>query len=184
MTTCRDVVTLALQMARVVAIGRDPKAAEAEHGMTVLQSTYDRLFATGAFGSFAPVYVEDDYEAEIGEKVTAVTGVAVTLPDTVEDDDGVVNAPADMNAIIVVQDGVTTNSLWWGGAWMTCSNLTLDDDAPLASLDLTGLAALVAKDIAETYGSPLTQLQMAASSRFTMAILYKFGARRPSNEYF
>lgn len=186
MTTCRDVVTLALQMARVVAIGRDPKAAEADYGMTTLQSVYDNLFASGAFGTLKGVYAADDYDADEGDKVTAETGVVVSLPDTVEADDGTSRAPYDLTAICVVQDGLVTNSVWWDGAWQTCSNLTLDDDAPLASMDLTGLGALVARDLAETYGTSLTQGQMVASNRFRMALFYKLGSDRgrAANEYF
>ena len=50
MTTCRDIITLGLQLGRVVGVGRTPRASEAATGLEVLQGMYDGMVANGMFG--------------------------------------------------------------------------------------------------------------------------------------
>lgn len=187
MATCQDIVTRALQMARITALGRTPKAAESEHGLMALQSLYDSFFASGAFGTLTDVYTEVDYEAGEGERVIATTGVTVTLPDTIVDDNtGLDRTPRELSAVVVVQDGLTTNNVYEAAAWVSCTGLELGDDAPLSNRDAAGLAAVLAKDIAGTFGTELSGSQRQMADRFRMSLFYKLGSDqgRGVNQYY
>lgn len=183
MTTCRDIISLGLQFARVTALGREPKAAEADAGLVVLQGMYDGWFSGHLFDRWADVYADADYTAEEGDRITAETGVTVTLPDTVEDaDTGETRAVKELAAVVVIQDGLVTNSVYSGGAWQTCSSLGLSNDAPLANRNAGGLAALFAMRFAETFGGQIGPAAMDNGRRFLAALMQKdIGAQA---EYF
>lgn len=180
MTTCRDIVTLALRQSRIVGIGRTPRASEAEEGMSALQSIYDRMFADGPLGPFTDVYATSDYTAQENERIIA-DNATITIPDTI--DDGEVRTPKDLTAVIVVTDLTQKNYVFSLGRWQVCDALTLDDTAPLANRDKNGLAALLAIELSEMYGQPLAPSIRVKGLMFKGAISLKQSTAK-AVEYF
>lgn len=182
MTTCRDIVTLALRQARIVGIGRAPRASEANEGMVALQSLYDSMFADGPLGPFADVYTTEDYTAQENERIIA-DGATITIPDTIEED-GITRAPTDLSAVIVVTDTTQKNYVFSLGRWEVCDSLTLDSAAPLAARDATGLAALLAIQYAEMFGAQLPPATAQRGMRFKGSLSFKFATKRDAADYF
>lgn len=152
--TCSDIIARALRMAKVVGIGDTPTASEEDEGMIVLLSIYQRLADT-ALATDSTRYETDDYEADEGERVYC-TGT-VTLPTTI--DDGNTRLPHDLAAIQYQDEN--TSSAWRTyvsdkGTWTRIDNLTESSTAPFADRNREGLSALVATELAGTFGKDVT----------------------------
>lgn len=182
MPTCRDIITRALQQARIVALGRDPTAKEAEAGMLALQGIYDSWATGGMFGRLTDVYKSDDYTAQPGERVFA-DNATITLPDTVEGDEGT-RVPRDLQQISV-NDGVWRHWVWTG-VWTELSELTLDSAAPLSERDPEGLSSLLAIYLAEGFGGQVGQMTASRGMRFQGSVSHKFGSTQDvvASDYF
>lgn len=172
MTTCRDVVTRALRMARITR--ETPAAEEATDGLTVLQSLYDGWLAGGMFGRLADVYETGSYEAKEGERVYLDAGT-LTLPVDVDDE----RKPRDLAAI----EGFTAGGsrvayIWDRTAWVQTNALTLDSEAPLSGRGVNGLAACLAVAYAEEFGAEIPGSTVMQSRNFKQALSYKFGTER------
>ncbi|CAB4137525.1 hypothetical protein UFOVP319_40 [uncultured Caudovirales phage] len=176
MTTCRDIVTRALQMSGIVALGRDPKAAETEAGMVSLQSLYDEWFTGGMFGRLKDVYADGIYTANEGERITA-DGATITLP-TLYDDNK--RPPYEFSAVVIVTGGTADNFVYHNGAWHNCAGLLLGDDAPLASISVDGLAGCVAERLVSTFGGDVSVGSARAARQFKQALSLKIGATQPA----
>jgi len=175
MATCRDIVTRALQMSGIVALGRDPKAAETEAGMVSLQSLYDEWVMGGMFGRLTDVYKTEAYTANEGERVH---GATVTLPDPITND-GDARAPRQFACIVVVDGGAATNHVYFDGDWRTVSGLALGDDAPFATISTDGLSGCVAERLASTFGGDVSIGAARAAKGFRTALSYKIGSTQP-----
>lgn len=162
MATCSDIIARALRMARVVAIGETPTASEEDEGMTVLSSFYNRLAET-ALTTSVELYEEDDYEAEEGDRVYCLG--AVTLPTTI--DDGGERRPHDLAAIQYNESGAGWQT-WISdrGDWVRTDDLSESDAAPLSARNVEGLSALVAIELAETFGKQVGPDTIAKARRF------------------
>lgn len=175
MTTCRDIVTRALQMSGIVALGRDPKAAETEAGMVSLQSLYDEWVNGGMFGRLKDVYETGAYTANEGERVY---GSSVTLPVTIEEQ-GKTRAPRQFACVATVNSGAATNSVYFDGAWRTVSGLALGDDAPFATISVDGLSGCVAERLASAFGGDVSVGAARAARQFKQALTFKLGSTQP-----
>jgi hypothetical protein len=183
MTTCRDIVTLALRQARVVGVGRSPRAAEAAEGMTALQSLYDSMFSHGPLGPFTEVYATEDYTAKEDERIIA-DNATITIPDSIEVYGDDPRTPTDLAAVVVITDTTRLQYVFSLGRWEVCHGLSLDDVAPLAERDKTGLAALLAKEYAEMFGAQLTPATMMRAMRFQGDLSSRFSTKSAEPEYF
>lgn len=183
MTTCREVITLGLQLARVIPLGRDPKAKESEAGLTILQGMYDSMFTDGMFGRLTDVYATENYTAQENERIIA-DNVTITIPDTIIDGDA--RTPRDLSAIVVLTSTGQRNYVFSGGVWELCHDLTLDSTAPLATRGKDGLAALLAMYFAEAFGTQLGPMWTRRGNVFRGSIAYKLGSTRdiPAGEYY
>lgn len=170
MVTTRDIITRALQQARIVPLGRDPSSKEAEAGLSALQGMYEGWVSGSMFGRLKDVYETSDYDANPGERIHA-DGFTVTLPLTVEDE---TETPRDL-AVISVYNGGWVNWIW-DGAWVNLTALTLDDDAPLASRDREGLAAALAGYLAEGFGGEIGPQTARRAARFESSLSLKLGS--------
>lgn len=173
-TTCREIITLGLQLARVIPLGKDPKAKESEAGLTIMQGMYDSMVTSGMFGRLTDVYKDTDCTAREGERITA-DSVTVTIPATITDD-GDERAPRDLACVSVVTDGVLTNVVHSGGTWEVLTDLTLDSTAPFASRGKDGLAALLALYFAEAFGTQLGPAFTRRANEFRGSLAYKLGS--------
>ena len=182
MTTCREIVTLALRQARIVGIGRTPRASEASEGLTALQSLYDSMFADGPLGPFTDVYATETYTAQENERIIA-DGVTITIPDTIIEN-GETRTPKDLTAVIVITDTTQKNYVFSLGRWQVCDALTLDSTAPLANRDVTGLAALLALQYSEMFGASLLPMTERRAYQFKAALSHKFSTKRDDPVYY
>jgi hypothetical protein len=182
MTTCRDIITLALRQARIVGIGRTPRAAEAQEGLDALQALYDCMFADGPLGPFVEIYATDDYTAKENERIIA-DNATITIPDTIEEC-GVLRTPKDLSAVIVVTDTTQKNYVFSLGRWHSCDGLTLDSVAPLAARDKTGLAAALALQVSEMFGASVGPQTTRRAYQFKGSIASKFATDRGPVEYY
>ena len=180
MTTCREIVTLALRQ-RIVGIGRTPRASEASEGLTALQSLYDSMFADGPLGPFTDVYATETYTAQENERIIA-DGVTITIPDTIIEN-GETRTPKDLTAVIVITDTTQKNYVSLG-RWQVCDALTLDSTAPLANRDVTGLAALLALQYSEMFGASLLPMTERRAYQFKAALSHKFSTKRDDPVYY
>ncbi len=182
MTTCREIVTLALRQARIVGIGRTPRASEATEGLTALQSLYDSMFADGPLAPFADVYATEAYTAQENERIIA-DGVTITIPDTIIEN-GETRTPKDLTAVIVITDTTQKNYVFSLGRWQVCDSLTLDSTAPLANRDKAGLAALLAMQYAEMFGAELPPMTARRAMDFRGKLVAKHSTKRSDPVYY
>lgn len=176
--TCRDIITLGLRQAKVIGLTRTPKAHESDIGLDVLQSLYRGWFGAGEFGVLNDVYKAADYTALEQDRVTAETGVTITLPTTYEavsdaygDVAGQRRAPRELSAIEIIQDGSVLSYIWERTGWVEINSLTLDANAPLEHYGKGGLAACFAMHYADTFGT-----QIGAGTK-RLADLFKVSMR-------
>jgi hypothetical protein len=183
MTTCRDIVTLALRQARVVGVGRTPRASEADEGMNALQSLYNSMFSKGPLGPFTEVYATEDYTAKEDERIIA-DNATITIPDTIEVYGEQDRTPKDLSAVVVITDTTRNQYVFSLGRWEVCHDLTLDSVAPLAERDKTGLAALLAVEYAEMFGASLLPATQMRARRFMGEISGRFSEAKELAEYY
>jgi hypothetical protein len=185
--SCRDIITRALRKARVYAAGEEPSAEDMEDGLDELQNLYEQWGANGMFGRLADVYTNADYEAAPNERVTVTDSAVVTIPVTI-DDDGTDYPPFDMAFVEVIDTVAGSVSRWIysGGAWVSISDLSLDDEAPLAGRGRGGLSACLAIAFAEEFGTEVGQGVQRQAGSFRTGLSLKLGgdANRTAPEYF
>ena len=144
MTTCRDVITRAYQMMGVAPIGEDIDATEAETGLSVLQSIFDRIVDKRVF---KPVIASGIYDANEGERISGAA--SVVLPTVIEDD--CEDRPPHDRAMIQYDIGAGMLTFAWDRtAWTALDGLSLNSSVPFAR-NSEGLSALVALELSETY---------------------------------
>lgn len=189
MTTCNEIVTLALRMANVVPIRAVPTASEGEMGLQVLQGMFDQWVWSGMFGRLTDVDKSASYTpTETGERIRISSG-SVTLPDTVSRD-GETLPPYDLSLIEVVDTANETRTVnlydATVGAWVPINALSLTDECPLANRGQNGLASCLAVAWAETFGVELTAGIARNAANFRMALAARHGSQlaRTPVEYF
>ncbi|HEX7720463.1 MAG TPA: hypothetical protein VF389_11705 [Woeseiaceae bacterium] len=178
MVTCRDIIGAAFRQARVYGAGEDPSSEDAADGLFVLQSMYDGWVSTGAFGDFTEVYKTAAYTAKEGERVVTDGAPVITIPTTFSDgsDDygggtGTRRAPKELSVIQVVNRtaGTTETHIYYNGAWEELEGLTLNSPAPLAYYGKAGLAACLALEMADYFGSQVGMGVGRMAARFMAA---------------
>lgn len=184
MATCRDIITRALQQARIVPLGRTPATKEAEAGMIALQGIYDGWFASGMFGTLTDIDTSGAYEANEGERIIGAS--SVTKPTQIEgaDTESGYRPPYELSAIVDVTNG--NRWLWIDGTWVDCAALTLDSEAPLSTRDREGLSAHLATYLAEGFGQSVGAMTARRGQQFVGSVSYKFGSTQGARtaEYF
>lgn len=193
-STCLDVVTSALRLARVVGVNRDPKAAESERGMECLQSLYDYWVSNGMFGRLVDVYLTASDTAREGRRYLLAAGVTLTEPTTIpaeQNCEGVPRQPRDLSIYeSLTSTGTRSVRLYDRTSWVDLTGLSLSDVAPLSSRGQVGLSACLA-----TYGGFSAMFGVgqginpdvrALAVTFLAGLSYKLGSTRDRSraEYF
>jgi hypothetical protein len=182
MATCRDIITRALQVSGIVALGRDPRAAESVFGLEVLQGLYDQWATSGMFGRLTDTYQTTDYTAKEWERVIAPSAITVTKPTTISAENG--RAPYELASIVTILNGAQTTWVYTRGAWVSLTGLELTDDAPFADYNRQGLSALLGTRIAETFGRELKASIVKQGREFQGMVSAKFGTTQPMRKQF
>lgn len=159
--TCNDIITRAFRMRKILAVGDEPQDSEADEAMGVLESIYLRLAET-ALRPGTPVFTEEDYEAEEGERVYG-SSVTITLPETVID--GEERRPLDLAAIATNEGSGWEYWVSDRGDWIQVNDLEQADEAPFADRNKEGLAALLALEL-DTFGGEVTPAMEQKARRF------------------
>ena len=174
MPTCQDVTTHAMRMSGVVGIGDLPEGEEAEFAQAELQGLLDGWFQQGMFGALTDVTETSDYDANEFERVNAATGITVTKPLTISDDDD--RAPYDLASLVIVQNAVVERWIY-DRQWVQIDDLDLADECPLAWRNMAGLAACLTLRIAP-FGNPIDPRTNKAAVDFRTSLMLKAGSRR------
>jgi len=153
MSTIRDLVTLALQKHRVIALGESPTAAEADAGLQAFQHVVDQVCQ-----GWIDVDVSAAYTAGEDERIRITSGSpTITYPTTVVDAvTGCQRAPRSGAKVAVISSaGVRTMHLYQAdkGQWVEVSGLTLNSDCPfdagLEDLATEAMGVRLAKQFAD-----------------------------------
>lgn len=185
MPTCRDIVTLAMKQAQILAPGAEPTAGEAADGMDALQGLYEGWVSGGMFGQLTDDIVSVGGAALLQHRITATDGAVITLPTTV-DRDGDDLAPYDLSVVEIIDATGRKVHLFEAGTWRQIDALGLSDKAPLASRGRDGLAACLAMSFAEQFAASIGPGTANRARQFKTALMFKLGADRPRTaaEYF
>jgi len=167
MATCREVITSAYRKPNLRGRGEALEAAEADDGLTTLQSLYLEMVTLGAFGRLTDVIATENYTAGENERIRKGS-YTVTLPATITDEEtGEDRPPRDLALVVIT--GSTYEAHVFSAiedAWQELTNLTLSDPAPLAERSFDGLVSLLAMRIAEENEKPVTPVLANAAQRF------------------
>lgn len=163
-------------------------------GNTFTASGGQRIIRTGTDLEIElPEYVSEGVFDDYGNRRTGYYGTVVkinTQGDNIIVDVeasqpvGCVAPPRDGSVVIITdrEGGQTATWLYDGTikAWQGVERLTLDDEAPRSAADPQGLAAMLAIEIADSYGDagtigPATQMQ---AGRYKQQMVARFGMRR------
>lgn len=192
MATCLEVITAAMQMTGVLALGKSPKAAETERGLRALQSLYDQWLTGGMFGTLEDVYLSDDDTAEEGKRYLLASGVTLTEPTTIaaEDSrDGEERQPRDLSVYeSVTSTGTRAVRLYDRSEWVDLLGLDSGDVAPLSKRNSDGLAAVLATSAGfiGAFGAPANETVVALARHFLRNMVGKQGSTqdRDGADYF
>lgn len=202
MSTCLDIITLALKLTKVLGSGGVPSSAETSDGMTCLQSLYDGWVTGGMFGRMIDCYLTDDADAQEGHRYFVPTGITLTPATNAyvpQNGDGYsecdyasgighTRQPRDL-AIYesLTEAGVRTVRLYDRTAWVDLLDLQSDDEAPLSKRDAAGLAACLATSGAfvAMFGGEVHPAMIVKASGFLKNIIGKEGSTEdePAGEY-
>ncbi len=184
MTTCRDIVTLAMQMSAIVGLGRTPKAKEAEIGLDVLQSLYEQMVSDDLFGPTTRLYKTEDYTAKEYENIFA-DNATITIPQTLKDlETGETRVPKDLAIICVEANGVRQAYVYSGNAWETVYGLTLSSTAPLATRNKLGLASLLAFYLVDAFGGQIGVATTRNAMKFKADVAGTYRSQLAEREFF
>lgn len=187
MATCRDIIALAMRMARILPAGREPKAAEAADGLILLQGMYDAWVSGAMFGSMTDTIAIANATAVPGQRIRIDGAFTVTLP-TVIEDGGAQLPPYDLSLVQIIRTASIETHLYEAmrGAWVRLDALTLDTVAPLSTRGADGLAALLAKRFAEMFGTELGPAFVRRAMQFNGSIIANIASDTPrlATEYY
>jgi hypothetical protein len=185
MATCLQVITYALRQSRILGLGKDPKAAEAEEGMVALQSMYDEFRTGGMFGQLEDVYATDSDTAEEGKRYYLPAGVTLSAP-TSEYVDGLgdTRQPRDLALYETLNNsGTHTAKLYDRTGWVDLLGLTLSDTAPLSGRNAYGLAACLATSggFIAAFGAEPSEAVVSLARHFRANLIGKAGSTQDTS---
>lgn len=190
MATCLDVITYALRQCKVIGLGKEAKAAEAEEGLVALQSLYDEWRTGGMFGTLEDIYLDGDDIAEEGKRYYVPSGYSLTAPTSEYlASDETTRQPRDMALYESLDsDGTQTAKLYDRIEWVGLLDLGLSDIAPLSGRNGYGLAACLATSggFISAFGAEPGPAVIALARHFIRNVMGKKGSTQDSStaDYF
>lgn len=203
MATCRNIVNRALRKLGRLGAGREPRTADQTDALAALQGLYTSWIAAGAFGRLSDVTPLTNYTAGENERIVRTEAtIIITLPEVVrayrdpqpynrerdtyatnyEAVDGN-NRPPRSGAVVQIKDRAGGNVETWvydgtSREWIAIESLQLDNEAPRSTDDPEGLSAMLATELADTFGADLGPTTLNQAKRFTMAMTCDFSRPR------
>ena len=181
MATCTQVITYALQLAKVLPSGASATSDEAADGLVALQSLYDSWLTGGMFGELEDIYLEGNDIAEEGKRYYVPSGLTLTAPTSEYlDADGATRQPRDMAVYeSLTAAGTRTAKIYDRTEWVDLLGLEAGDTAPLSKRDAWGLAACLATHgafIASFGDEQVSPRVERLASRFLRNVMGKHGS--------
>jgi hypothetical protein len=188
MASCLDIITYAMRQARILGLGKNPKASEAEEGMVALQSLYDQWRTGGMFGELEDIYLDSDDTAEEGKRYYT-NGFTLTVPTSqYVDSFGDTRQPRDMAMYESFDGSIQTAKIYDRTEWVDLLGLELADTAPLSGRNGYGLAACLATSggFISAFGAEPPAPVIALARHFLKNVMGKMGSTQDSSgaEYF
>jgi hypothetical protein len=206
MATCSSIVNRALRKLGKLGAGRDARQVDAQDALDCLRGLYTSWIASGAFGRLWDVIPGAgvvDYTAHENFRIFRPAGSTweVTLPDVVErwtypwpPEYGMwpfwqpyqlnenARTPKD-GAVVVVSDAdtATTESFIYDGMskrWQAVDGLVLTDEAPRSYSDAEGLAACLAIEVSDQFGTEVMAGTLASAQRYRQAMTHGYSSPR------
>lgn len=190
MATCTQIITYALQLARITPSNTTPEAPELADGLVALQSMYDAWLTGGMFGELTDVYLDADDTAEEGKRYFVPTGLTLTAPTSVYvDGDGNTRQPRDMAVYeALTEAGTRSAKIYDRTEWVSLLGLVAGDTAPLSKRDELGLAACLATigGLSDQFGAQPGAGVIAKAKNFMRNVMGKHGSTqdRGTGTYF
>lgn len=190
MADCLGIITYAMRQARILGLGKEPKAAEAEEGMAALQSMYDEMRTGGMFGELEDVYLDASDVAEEGKRYYVPAGSTLTdATSEYVDSYGVTRQPRDLALYEMADsDGNHSARLYDRTGWVDLLDLGLSDIAPLSGRNAYGLAACLATSGGgvSVFGAEPPEAVIALARHFRANLIGKTGSTQDQagGEYF
>lgn len=200
MTTCTDIIRMAMQRLRQLRAGTQPTGQEAADGLVALQALYDGWTGDGLFGRLNDTIISAAYTANEQDRVINDGGYTITLPLTITpqlptgsyypvwpDQDywswfaSCANRPPrDLAMIEVVANGATQRSIYdrTKRAWVRLDGLTLTSEAPLSSRGSYGIASCLAEKWADDFGVPVGPSTVADATQFRWGLSARYDSQR------
>lgn len=138
-----------------------------------------------------PELVSAEVSTDYGHARTGYYGTIITI--TTDGDTTIVDVQASQpigcvtmprdGSVVIISDkvGGQTSAWIYDGTikrWQDTYTLQLDDEAPRSAADPEGLSALLALEIADTFGAEVGAGTMRQATRFNVALAQRFGMRR------
>ena len=200
MTTCNDIVRIALGQLRQLRAGEQPTGQEANDGMLALQGMYDSWCSQGLFGRLNDIIISTNYTACEQDRVINDGGYTVTLPTTITPtipygtyyplwpderrwtalQTATARPPRDMALIEVVASGATKRYYYDARtrAWTRLDSLALTDTAPFSNRGALGLAACLTSFLADSYGEQPSPMTARQCSLFMWGLSSRYDSQR------
>lgn len=196
MATCRYIVNSALRKIGRLGAGREPRVADQADTLAALQGLYGSWVASGAFGRLTDVVPATDYVARENERIIRDPAlITVTLPDMVPTyaeprtyrDERAYSAndarPPRDAAVVQIMDANGGQAETWlydgtRRAWVTLDALQLDNEAPRSGDDPEGLSAVLALEVADTFGAEVGQATLRQANRFLVNLTHRYSTPR------
>lgn len=186
MSTAKDIVRRALRLIGELTSGQQPTGAPAADGLERLQGLILDMPGLMQNGYWRETAANTAVTAKEGHRYTVTAPGVITLPLTVTHDTHT-RPPRDLAKVQIV--GVAANKGLWlysatKAAWGKADGLALGDELPFGTEDDEGLAAQLAVNMSDEYGTttvlgPRTLAKAQQSARSFRARLKKAEARDP-----
>jgi len=163
----RDLVRQAMSLLGVIGADEDVSSTDMALGVTGVRTMYNDFAVNGMFGRVDSKVIESNYTAgDGGERLTKLSPCTVTLPLFIEENNEK-RAVKDGALVIVNDTGAATRAThFYDGhvaRWIDFETLTEASEAPLSSRFFYGLASILARRLAGSFGEALTQEIVAAA---------------------
>lgn len=200
MTTCADILRLAMGQLGLTRAGEQPTGQESTDGLIAIQGMYDAWLAEGMFGRVNDTIISGNYTAAEQDRVINDGGYTVTLPTVITPtvptgtyypiwpdertwaalQSTATRPPRDLARVDVVASGATTNYLYDARqrAWITLNGLALSSTAPLANRGVLGLAACLSLQLADSYGTKPSEGTARQATLFAWSLSSRYDSQR------
>lgn len=160
-------------------------------GETYMARGGERLYCQDTMTVTLPELVSECQRGDYGREdvryygtiitITTVNGITTTTSEPAQPI-SYAQTPRDGSVVVISdRDGGQTLTWIYDGTikkWQSIEDMQMDSEAPRSAADTQGLAACLAIEISDQFGSDVAPQTVAAAGRFKTAMVARFGMRR------